>query len=134
MSKIDSTVLRETRYIAVWVFLLSIVMQAVFLIVGKWDYTVLLGNLFSGIMAVANFLLMGITVQKAVEKDEKDAKAMMKASQGMRTLMLFIVVVLGITLPCFNSIAAVIPMFFPRIAIAIVPLRDRKKKSGEVKD
>lgn len=133
MMKIDSTVRRETKYIAIWVFLLSLIMQAVFLIIGKWDYTVLLGNVFSGAIAVLNFLLMGITVQKAVEKSEKDAAAMMKASQSMRSLLLFVVVVLGIALPFFNGFAAVIPMFFPRIAIAIRPFLDRKKALEEVK-
>ena len=48
--------------------------ELVFLIIGKWDYTVLLGNLLSGCAAVLNFLLMGITVQNALSKDEKSAK------------------------------------------------------------
>ncbi len=46
--KIDAIVRRETIYIAVWVGILSLLMEAVFLIIGKWDYTVLLGNLLSG--------------------------------------------------------------------------------------
>lgn len=133
MMKIDVTVHRETKYIAVWVFLLSLFMQAVFLIIGKWDYTVLLGNVLGGAVAVLNFLLMGITVQKAVEKSEKDAAAMMKTSQSMRSLLLFITVILGIALPFFNGIATVVPMFFPRIAIAIRPFLDRKKALEEVK-
>lgn len=54
MKKVDKTVLRETGYIALFVILLSVLMQAVFLIIGKWDYTVLLGNLLSA-AAVGNF-------------------------------------------------------------------------------
>lgn len=131
--KIDKTVMRETKYIAAWVIILSLIMQAVFLIIGRWDYKVLLGNLFSGVMAVVNFLLMGITVQKAIEKDEKEAKTAMRLSQSLRTLMLFAVLVLGLTLPCFNGAAAVIPMFFPRIAIALRPIWDKKVNDGEVK-
>ena len=41
MKKLDATVRQETKYIAVWVLLFSAVMEAVFLIIGKWDYTVL---------------------------------------------------------------------------------------------
>lgn len=55
--KIDATVRRETIYIAVWVGILSLLMEAVFLIIGKWDYTVLLGNLLSG--AVVQLCLRG---------------------------------------------------------------------------
>ena len=45
MKRIDQTVLTETGYIAVWEVIFSVLMQAVFLIAGIWDYTVLLGNL-----------------------------------------------------------------------------------------
>ena len=30
MNKIDSTVMKETRYIAAWVIILSVIMEAVF--------------------------------------------------------------------------------------------------------
>lgn len=134
MMKTDNTVLRETKYIAAWVIILSVVMEAVFLIIGVWDYKVLLGNLFGGAVAVLNFLLMGITVQKAVMKDENGAATSMKLSQTLRNLMLLIAAVLAITLPFFNAATAIIPLFFPRIAIAFVPLRDRKANNEEVKN
>lgn len=118
MKKVGEAVARETKYIAAWVVILSIIMQAVFLILGKWDYTVILGNLLSGGFAVFNFFLMGITVQKAVEKDEKGARAQVRASQSMRTFMLFAVAAAGVLLPWFNIWASLIPLFFPRIAIA----------------
>ena len=66
MKKIDSAVLRETRYIALFVLALSVIMQAVFLLIGRWDKTVLFGNLFIGFAVVLNFFLMGLFVQKAV--------------------------------------------------------------------
>ena len=118
MSKINDAVKRETVYIAIWVIILSAVMQAVFLIIGKWDYTVLLGNLLSGLLSVFNFFFMGLTVQKAVEKEEKDAKSTIRMSQSFRTLFMFVVVLLGVLLPCFNICASIIPLLFPRIAIA----------------
>ena len=71
MKKIDPTVLKETKYIALWVLIFSALMQAVFLVLRAWDYTVLLGNLLGGGVAVLNFLLMGITVQNALQKEEK---------------------------------------------------------------
>lgn len=117
MKKIDSAVKKETLYILIWVLILSAVMQAVFLIIGKWDYTVLLGNLLSAVAAVGNFFLMGLSVQSAVSKDENDAKNTMKASQSLRILGLFVIVAIGVVAPCFNTWTSIIPILFPRIAM-----------------
>lgn len=127
MKKIDSTVRSETGYIAFWVIVLSAVMQAVFLIIGRWDYTVLLGNLLGGCLGILNFFLMGITVQNAILKDEKDAKLTMKLSQGLRSLLILIITAAGVVLPYFNNWTAIIPLFFPRIAIMVRPLLDKRK-------
>ncbi len=121
MKSISSAVRKETKYIAVCVVILSIIMQAVFLVLRRWDYSVLLGNILSGTFAVVNFLLMGITVQKAIDTDEKTAKTHIRTSQSLRTFMQFAVAAIGVIAPIFNTAAAIIPLFFPRIAIAFRP-------------
>ncbi len=122
MLKLNDTVKKETLYIAYWVLIFSAVMEAVFLIIGKWDIYVLLGNILGGGTGVLNFLLLGITVQKAVNKDEKEAKNFMKASQSLRTFMLFVIAALGAALSIFNIWSTLISLLFPRLAIAISPL------------
>lgn len=124
--KIDKTVQKETIYIATWTFVLSVLMQSVFLIIGNWDYKVILGNLLGYSIAVLNFFLMGLTVQKAVLKSEKEAKTAMKLSQTYRNLLVLVVVIVGIVLPCFNTWAVIIPVFFPRIAIAFRSLFNKE--------
>lgn len=124
--KIDKTVLKETKNIATFAVIFSILMQAVFLCIGKWDYTVLLGNLWGDIIAVGNFFVMGLFVQKAVMQDEKDARQTVKASQNLRFIAIFILVVIGILIPFLNSVSVVIPLIFPRIAIMLRPLIDKK--------
>ncbi len=118
MKKIDSTVLKETGYIFLFTFIFSMLMQSVFLIIGKWDYTVLLGNLLGLAGAVGNFFVMGLTVQSALNKSEDDAKKLMKLSQSLRLLLLFVIALVGHLVPCFNLITVVIPLIFPRIAVA----------------
>ena len=122
MVKINQTVRRESAYIAVWVLLLSVLMQAVFLILNMWNIGVLLANVLTGSVSVLNFLFLGITVQKAVERDEKDAKSLMKLSQTLRMLMLFVALVIGVALPVFDTWASIIPMFFTRIALFFRPM------------
>ena len=132
MKKVDKTVLKETRYIASFVLIFSVLTQAIFLIIGKWDYTVLLGNILSGAVAILNFFLMGITVQAAVNKEDKEARGTMKMSQSLRTLLLFAAAALGVLLPCFHTVTSLIPLFFPRIAIAFKPLfLNRNKEETE---
>ena len=128
MKKVDQTVLKETKYIASFVLIFSVLTQAIFLIIGEWDYTVLLGNILSGIVAILNFFLMGITVQSAVNKEDREARSNMKMSQTLRTFMLFAAAALGVLLPCFHTVTSLIPLFFPRIAIALKPLFLRKEK------
>ena len=128
MIKADKIIYNETKYIAVVVGVLSIIMQTVFLLANLWDYTILLGNLLSALAVIANFFFMGITVQKAVEVDEDRAKKIVRASIGIRTAVVFLVIVIGAALPVFNTFATIIPVFFPRIAVSLRPLF--KKKSA----
>lgn len=125
--RVEPIVWKETKYIAAWVCILSALMQSVFLMIGAWNYTVLLGNLLSAAAVILNFFLMAVTVCRAVEKEEKDAKNTMKLSQMYRFLFLTVVVVLGAVLPCFDLWAVVIPVFFPRIAIFFRPYFDKKQ-------
>lgn len=124
MTKVDSTVRRETVYITVWVVILSIVLQAVFLVAGQWNTDVLVGNLISAAAAAANFFLMGITVQKAVNKEQKDAAQLMRFSQSGRLFLQFAAAAVGVLF--FEPIAAILPLFFPRIAIAFRPFIGKK--------
>ena len=131
MQKIDKIVLKETKYIAAWVLIFSAVLQAVFLVIGQWDYTVLLGNLLSGTAVILNFFAMACTVQKALEKEERDARQTMQLSKTGRMLALFLVTLVGVLLDCFNLWAVIIPLLFPRIAIALRPIWNKNTEGSE---
>ncbi len=126
MKKIDSIVVKETFYIAAFTLILSALMESIFLVLGKWDFTVLLGNALGFVAAVGNFLLLGITVQNAVLKEEKDAKYLMKLSQTARLFLMFLIAVIGYLIPVFNLLAVIITYIFPRIAIAVRPAFNKK--------
>ena len=132
MKKIEPTIIKETLYILVCVVILSVLMEAVFLFIRRWDYTVLLGNLLTGFAVTLNFFLMGLGVQKALGKDEKEAKKIIRLSQAYRYLILIVFLVIGVVFSCFNNWAVFVPVVFPRIAIAIRPLFNKKKGEQEV--
>ena len=131
--KIDPTVKQETGFIAAGTLILSVLMQAVFLLIGRWDYTVLTGNLLGCTAAVLNFFLMGLTIQSAIQLGEQDARNKMKASQSLRTLMLLLAAIIGAALPCFDLFAVLIPLFFPRITIMVKGVACRKTQNGGAK-
>ena len=83
-----------------------------------FDYTVLLAGFIGGMVAVLNFFLMGLTVQKIVSmEDDKQAAAKMKASYSQRMMLQLIWGVLAIAVPCFQFVAGILPLLFPNIVI-----------------
>lgn len=132
MKKVDATVKRETLYVAAFVVILSAVMQAVFLILHRWNLSVLLSNLLGGAAAVGNFFLMGLTVQYAVGKEEKAIRHSVKLSQSLRLLLLFVIAALGVGVKQLNPVAVILPLFFPRVAFAVRAVTMKKtSQEGE---
>ena len=129
--KLQKAVKQETLYVAAWIIVLSALMEAVFLIIGKWDYKVLLGNLLSASAGVLNFLLLGITVQKCVLKTPEQAKKAIKLSQAARLLMMVVIALIGALVPCFNLWSTLIPLVFPRISFLFRPLFSKKQKEED---
>lgn len=127
MKKIDPVVLKETYFICLFTLILSVLMQAVYLIIGHWSVSVLLGNILGALAAALNFFLMGLTVQSALGMEQKDAQNKMKLSQRMRMLMLFAVALIGYLVPIFDIFAVIIPFIFPRIAVALRPMFMKKE-------
>ena len=126
MKKIDPTVLKETKFIAFITLLLGVLQQAVFLILGKWNFAVLLGGIWGWLIALGNFFFMCLTIQKAVSQDEKDAKSTMKLSQNIRLLGLFLFALIAYLIPLINTVAAILPYLYPRFAISLSPFLRKK--------
>ena len=156
--KIQPAVKKETAWIAGGVMILSGIMLLVFVILGKFDYTVALGAIYGSGFAVLNFFLLGMTVQKAAEemhgvqlppeeetdagetedgqeaeKPEnphiKEAKKKMQLSYYGRMLMTMAAAALALVLPIFHPIAALLPLLFPRIVIMIRGITQGKKEA-----
>ena len=121
MKKYNRILLKETGYIAYISVGLSVILEAVFIVLGKWDYTVFLGNVLSTSAMILNFFFMGLSIEKALKGGGKNTKKIMFFSQSIRNILLFLVIALGAFLPTFNTVAVVIPVFFPRFALFLRP-------------
>ena len=128
MAGMDPAVKKETGHIACWVLALSLLMEAVFLIFRWWDLSVLWGNLGGALAAIGNFLLLGLTVSRAVSQGKpEEAARRVKASATVRLLGQALVCVVLIAIFKTNVYATLLPLLFPRIGLMFRPLIDRKR-------
>ncbi len=130
MAGLDPTVKKETGYIAVWTGALSLLMEGVFLLAGKWDLSVLTGNLAGAAAAIANFLLLGITVVRAAAAPPEKRALKVKSSMTARLLGQAAVCALAVGVLKTNVYATLLPLLFPRIGIAFRPAVDRRRGAG----
>ena len=63
-------VLRETGVVAAGVLLGSILMVAVFALIGKFDLSVLLGGAVGALLSIGNFFFMAVLLTLAADKAE----------------------------------------------------------------
>ena len=93
------------------------VMLVIFFAAG-FDYTLLVGAVYGNIVCVGNFLALGKTAQSSLKRGSaKSAQTYMINMYCLRYLGLFLLLTIGALAPFINLVAAVIPLFFPRIAI-----------------
>ena len=128
MAGLDPAVKKETGYIAVWVLLLSLILEAVFLVIGQWELPVLFGNLGGAALAIGNFFLLAIVVSKAIDKGKpQEAATRVKATAAMRLIGMGGLAALLIGVFHTNVYATIIPLLFPRIGLFFRPMIDRKR-------
>ena len=86
-----------------------------------FDYTVILGGIGGGVIAVLNFFLMGLAVQRAASAtDEGTARMKLKASYSQRFMMMILWVIVAIVAPCFQFVAGIAPLLFPGTGLKFV--------------
>ena len=138
----DRAVKRETLRVAAGVFALVAVMLAVYAVLGKLTASVALGGIYTGLLTVLNFFIMGLTVQgvtdRAAEKERTEQeladltiemKNRMKLSYNVRMIALFALLVVGLTVFKFDPLATILPVVFPTIVIRVLQIMEAKKPS-----
>lgn len=128
---------KETKNIALYTAAGVILMWIVFFVLSIlipekviFDYTVLLGGIGGGLIAVLNFFMMAVTVQKvASDPDADHARLQMKASYSRRNMMQLGWGILAIAIPQIQFIAGIVPLLFPGTGIKIRGIFGALKKS-----
>lgn len=127
--RLQPAVKKETLHIAAGTAAGVAVMFAVFALLHRFDLTVAAGGLAGGAVAVVNFLLLGLTVQKITgEANEERGRKLMQFSYSMRMLLMALWLILAVSAPVFHWVAAALPLLFPRLTIAVMQLTGMYKQ------
>lgn len=125
---------RELKRISAGVLIGSAVMEAVFALIGKWDWPVLWGALLGCAVAIGNFYYLARSVQKAAAAQETKAMLVMRSSYAMRMLIAAVAIILGVAVPIFHWVAVVIPLLLPRLTILIMQITGVYKPEKPAKE
>ncbi len=127
-------ILRETAMLAIGELVCIAAMIGIFALLGKLDYTVFLGSLIGGILAVGNFFFMAITsnsaADKAADQNVKEGKAVIKGSYFGRLLVIGLLLFVFAESGHCNVLAMGCPLFF---VFPILTVIEFFRKSGERK-
>ncbi|MCC8049275.1 MAG: hypothetical protein LIP10_01275 [Clostridiales bacterium] len=137
IGEIQPAVRDETRRIAIMTGVGIVAMWIVFAILHMsmpdtvpFDYTVILGGIAGGLIAVLNFFLMGLMVQSAAAATDEDAaRTKVKASYSQRLLLQMLWVIAAIVAPCFQFVAGIVPLFLPSFGIKLMGIINHTKKA-----
>lgn len=141
--KPDSTVLRQTGWVAAGIFIMAGIMIAVYAVIGKFTAGVVWGGLYTNLLTVLNFFTLGLTVQgiaaKAAEKERSEEEmealtrqmdAKMKLSRNARTIALLVLIVIGIRVFHFPALPTILPIVFPAVVVRVVQIIEIKKSNA----
>lgn len=128
MQKVAPAVRKETKRVIIITVIGVVIMFAVFAGLHfampdkvPFDYRVILGGLGGGCIAVLNFFMMGLTVQKVTSmEDEGLARQQMKSSYTYRMLLQILWMVAAIAAPCFQFVAGLVPLLFPSLGLKLL--------------
>lgn len=138
--KLQSASQREVKRIACGTaaggLMLVIVMFVLSLLgIGVFDYRVFTGVIGGCIVAVFNFALMCMTIQRAVNIGEQKAmKSFIQGSYNGRLLLQAGWIVSAYLMPWVNVFAAAIPLLFPNLMIFYLQARGKLVTPSERKN
>lgn len=129
--KLQSASQREVKRIACGTAVGGVVLVAAMfalsrLGIGTFDYRVITGAVGGCIIAVVNFAMMCMTIQRAVNIGEQKAmKSFIQGSYNGRLLLQAGWIVAAYLMPWFNVFAAAIPLLFPNLMIFYLQARGK---------
>ena len=131
---------KEIKRIAIGTGVCDLIMLAVLFVLSlegllTFNYTVFLGTLIGSCVAILNFTIMCLTIQKATGiEDQKQMKAFIQGSYNGRLMLQAGWVVVAIMVPHFQVIASAAPLLFPNLTIFYLQSKGKLVEPSERKN
>ena len=138
--KLQSASKKEIKRIAIGTAAFDVLLIAgLFLMsqfgMGTFTYSVFLGALGGSVVAIVNFTIMCLTIQKAVDiSEKKQMKAFIQGSYNGRLLLQAAWIVVAFLVPHFNVVAAAAPLLFPNLTIFYLQYKGKLVEPSERKN
>lgn len=126
----SKTLLTEIRNVSVIAAILSAVQILITIPAGYFGAAAVLGTLLGLIVALLNFSLMGVILEKCIASS-KGASGLMGFGYIGRLALIALAVVWAMKVDYLNYLCVIIPLLFPQIAIFIINLMRKKERKSE---
>lgn len=126
----NNSVYKEALKVSITVFIFGVIEFVLFTIFMSLRADILLGVLYGCAFVCLNFFYLSRCVKKAAEKSPNAAKAYMASTYTVRMLFTAAAVIIAVNVPQIHFWAAIIPLFFQRIAVTIVPFINRRSEKS----
>lgn len=123
----SKTLLVEIRNIAIGVIILGAVQVLVILPTKFFGLSAIFGTLLGCAVAILNFALMGIILERCVSK-QKGASGLMGVGYIGRLALIALAVIWATKVDYLNYVCVIIPLIFPQISIFILNLTRKKER------
>lgn len=129
-------VLHQTGRLAVALVVCVGVMLGIYALMGKFTSSVFLGAVIGSLLAIGNFLSLGITVSNALDRAARDqdpqrAQLSIQASSVVRLLALAAIYILLFRAKVCDPVAALIPLLLAQAALKLVEFFRKDDKGGD---
>ena len=126
----SDSVYKDALKVSAVIFILGAIELILFTVFMGFRLDILIGVLFGCTFTSLNFFYLAYCVKKAVEKEEKAAKAYMASTYSTRILLLGVMLFVAAKVKFIYFWAALIPIAFQRIAATIVPIIKRRREKA----
>ncbi len=121
---------KEIKNISIATAVMGIIQLIITVPAGYFGYPAALGTLFGCIIAVANFTLMGVILEKCVSGG-RGASGLMGFGYIARLALIAVVVIWAMKADYLNYVCVIIPLLFPQIAVFIINFARRKERKAD---
>ena len=123
-------VLKETAIVAAGLLIGTVLMLAIYGLLGYFSVKVLLGSIVGILVSLGNFFFMALTVSlaadKAQQQDPEGGKKMVKGGYPIRLLVIAVILFACAKSGYFDVLAMVLPLAFVRPTLTVAEFFRKK--------